>query len=79
MNEKNADVLDVSGLMENPKATRKTPDAQIRAQGGTAAVDSKSIVNGLIKQTLEAFLELEMDGGASGLFAACRRRPRQLA
>ena len=35
--------------------------AQIRAQGGTAAVDSKSIVNSLVKQTLEAFLELELE------------------
>jgi len=35
--------------------------AQIRAQGGIGAVDSKSIVNGLIKQTLAAFLDLEME------------------
>ena len=60
MNE-NAEAVDVSGLTQNPKALKKLLMAQIRAQGGTAAVDSKSIVQGLIKQTLEAFLELEME------------------
>jgi len=60
MNE-NAEAVGVAGLTQNPKALKKLLMAQIRAQGGTAAVDSKSIVNGLIKQTLEAFLELEME------------------
>jgi len=60
MNE-NAEAVDVAGLTQNPKALKKLLMAQIRAQGGTAAVDSKSIVHGLIKQTLEAFLELEME------------------
>ena len=60
MNE-NAEVLDVTGLTQNPKALKKLLMAQIRAQGGTAAVDSKSIVNSLVKQTLEAFLELELE------------------
>jgi hypothetical protein len=57
----NAEVLDVTVLTQNPKALKKLLMAQIRAQGGTGAVDSKSIVSGLIKQTLEAFLELEME------------------
>jgi transposase-like protein len=57
----NAEVLDVTGLTKDTKALKKLLMAQIRARGGTAAVDSKSIVNGLIKQTLEAFLELEME------------------
>lgn len=60
MNE-NAAVIDVTGLMENPQAFKKLLIDQIRARGGTAAVDSKSIVQGLMKQTLEAFLELEME------------------
>jgi transposase-like protein len=60
MNE-NAAVVDVTGLMENPQAFKKLLIDQIRARGGTAAVDSKSIVQGLMKQTLEAFLELEME------------------
>lgn len=60
MNE-NAAVVDVTGLAENPRAFKKLLIDQIRARGGTAAVDSKSIVQGLMKQTLEAFLELEME------------------
>jgi putative transposase len=60
MNE-NAAVIDVTGLMENPQAFKKLLIEQIRARGGTTAVDSKSIVQGLMKQTLEAFLELEME------------------
>jgi hypothetical protein len=46
MNE-NAEVLDASGLTQNPKALKKLLMAQIRAQGGTAAMDSKSIMQGL--------------------------------
>jgi len=57
----NAAVIDVTGLMENPQALKKLLIDQIRARGGTAAVDSKSIVQSLMKQTLEAFLELEME------------------
>jgi putative transposase len=57
----NAEAVDVTGLTRDPKILKKLLIAQIRAQGGTGAVDSKSIVNGLIKQTLEAFLELEME------------------
>ena len=60
MNE-NAAVIDVTGLMENPQAFKKLLIDQIRARGGTTAVDSKSIVQGLMKQALEAFLELEME------------------
>lgn len=60
MNE-NAAAIDVTGLTENPQAFKKLLIDQIRARGGTTAVDSKSIVQGLMKQTLEAFLELEME------------------
>jgi putative transposase len=60
MNE-NAEVIDVTGLRQNPQALKKLLIDQIRARGGTAAVDSKSIVQDLMKQTLEAFLELEME------------------
>ena len=59
--DENAAVIDVTGLMENPQALKKLLIDQIRARGGTAAVDSKSIVQSLMKQTLEAFLELEME------------------
>lgn len=60
MNE-NAAAIDVTGLMESPQAFKKLLIDQIRARGGTTAVDAKSIVQGLMKQTLEAFLELEME------------------
>ena len=34
---------------------------QVRASGGTQAVDSKSVFQSLVKDTIEAFLELEME------------------
>jgi len=34
---------------------------QIRAAGGTQAVDSKNLLQGLIRQTIQAFLKLEME------------------
>lgn len=60
MNE-NAESIDFSGLMQDPEALKKLLIAQIRARGGTPALDSKAVVQSLIKQTLEAFLELEME------------------
>jgi putative transposase len=35
--------------------------AQLRAAGGTKAVDSKGLLQGLIQQTIRAFLKLEME------------------
>jgi len=60
MNE-NAESLDFSSLTQDPEALKKLLIAQIRARGGTPAVDSKAVVQSLVKQTLEAFLELEME------------------
>jgi putative transposase len=34
---------------------------QVRAGGGTSAFDTKQIFQGLVKDTIEAFLELEME------------------
>ena len=34
---------------------------QLRASGGTGTFNSKSVIQGLVKDTLEAFLELEME------------------
>jgi len=34
---------------------------QLRAAGGTRAVDSKNLLQGLIRQTIQAFLKLEME------------------
>jgi putative transposase len=60
MNE-NAESIDFSSLTQDPEALKKLLIARIRARGGTPAVDSKAMVQSLIKQTLEAFLELEME------------------
>ena len=60
MNE-NAASPDFSGLMQDPEALKKLLIEQIRARGGTPAVDAKAVVQNLIKQTLEAFLEVEME------------------
>jgi putative transposase len=60
MNEK-AESIDFSSLMQDPEALKKLLIAQIRARGGTPALDSKAVVQSLVKQTLEAFLELEME------------------
>ena len=57
----NTESIDFSGFTDDPKAFKKSLIAQIRARGGSSAVDSKSVVQGLVKQTLEAFLELEME------------------
>ena len=34
---------------------------QVRAGGGTQAIDTKQLFQSLVKETLEAFLELEME------------------
>jgi transposase-like protein len=60
MNE-NAESIDFSSLMQDPQALKKLLMAQVRARGGTPAMDSKAVVQSLVKQTLEAFLELEME------------------
>lgn len=53
--------LDPEALSQDPEAFKKMLIAQVRARGGTAAVDSKSMFQSLVKQTLEAFLELELE------------------
>ena len=58
MNEKQ---IDIASLIHDPEAMKKLLMAQVRAGGGTQAVDSKTVVQNLVKQTLEAFLELEME------------------
>jgi putative transposase len=34
---------------------------RVRSRGGTASVDTKQLFQGLVKETIEAFLELEME------------------
>lgn len=53
--------VDIASLIHDPEALKKLLIAQVRAGGGTQAVDSKTLVQNLVKQTLEAFLELEME------------------
>jgi putative transposase len=60
MNE-NAESIDFSSLTQDPQALKKLLMAQVRARGGTPTMDSKAVVQSLVKQTLEAFLELEME------------------
>jgi putative transposase len=59
---------DISGLVPDPELLNREPEAfkkmlmaQVRARGGTSAVDSKNVFQQLVKQTMEAFLELEME------------------
>jgi putative transposase len=54
-------VPDPELLHSDPQAFKKMLMDQVRARGGTQAVDSKNVFQSLVKQTLEAFLELEME------------------
>lgn len=60
MNETTA-VPDFATLMEDPAALKKLLIAQVRAGGGSQAFDSKALLQNLVKQTIEAFLEVEME------------------
>jgi transposase-like protein len=53
--------LDPEALNQDPEGFKKALIAQVRARGGTGAVDCKNVFQDLVKQTLEAFLELEME------------------
>ena len=53
--------IDPELLQQDPQAFKQALMAQIRARGGTSVVDTKSVFQDLIKQTLEAFLEVEME------------------
>ena len=56
-----AKAADDASLLLDPEALKKMIMAQVRARGGTRAVDSKDVFQSLVKQTLEAFLEVEME------------------
>jgi putative transposase len=60
MNE-DTETLDFANLIQDPSALKKLLIAQVRAGGGTKAFDSKAMVQNLVKQTMEAFLEVEME------------------
>ena len=57
----NAEALDFSTLTQDSEALKKLLIAQVRARGGTSFFDPKSMVQNLVKQTFEAFLELEIE------------------
>lgn len=61
MKKENVGVPDLAALSEDPEALKKMIMAQVRAGGGTLAFDSKAVLQNLVKQTLEAFLEVEME------------------
>jgi putative transposase len=53
------EILPDPGL--DAKTFRKLLMEQLRAKGGTAGVDTKQVFQDMVKETLEAFLELEME------------------
>jgi transposase-like protein len=59
--DENTEKLDEGALVQDPQALKKLLMAQVRAGGGTQAFDSKAVLQNLVKQTVEAFLELEME------------------
>lgn len=52
---------DSSGGVLDLKNLKETLMAQLRARGGTKAIDTKGLFQGLVQQTLQALLELEME------------------
>jgi putative transposase len=51
----------LSSRSEDAKNFKKLLMDQVRAGGGTQAMDTKQLFQTLVKDTLEAFLELEME------------------
>jgi putative transposase len=60
MNEK-TEVPDFAKLIQDPEALKKLLIAQVPAGGGSQAFDTKALLQNLVKQTIEAFLEVEME------------------
>ena len=62
MNDTQADAIpDVLAAGSDRDSFKKHLMDKVRAQGGTAAVDSRQFFQSLVRQTMEAFLELEME------------------
>ena len=55
------ETLSFHDLIQDPEALKKLLIAQVRARGGTQAFDTKALAQNLVKQTLEALLEVEME------------------
>ena len=62
MNDTQSDAIpESSALLGDRDSFKKQLMDKVRAQGGAAAVNSKEFFQNLVRQTMEAFLELEMD------------------
>ena len=59
--EEQPEVSDSTNLLQDPGALKKLLMAQVRAGGGSQALDAKALVQNLVKQTFEALLEVEME------------------
>lgn len=59
--EERIEVPDSANLVQHPEALKKLLMAQVRAGGGSQALDTKALVQNLVKQTFEALLEVEME------------------
>jgi len=59
--EEKTEVPDSANLLQDPEALKKLLMAQVRAGGGSQALDTKALVQNLVKQTFEALLEVEME------------------
>jgi transposase-like protein len=53
--------VDCTSLFGDRETFKKRLMEKVRAQGGTRAVDSRQMFQSLVQQTMEAFLELEME------------------
>src|SRR4051794_3306674 len=59
--EEKTEVPDSANLLQDPEALKKLLMAQVRASGGSQALDAQALVQNLVKQTFEALLEVEME------------------
>src|SRR4051812_13827304 len=54
-------IADCTSLFGDRESFKKQLMDKVRAQGGTGAMDTKQLFQSLVQQTMEAFLELEME------------------
>src|SRR5207302_10321216 len=59
--EEKTEVPDSANLLQDPEALKKLLMAQVRASGGSQALDTKALVQNLVRQTFQALLEVEME------------------
>ena len=62
MNDSQSDaIVDCTSLFGDRESFKKHLMDKVRAQGGTGAMDTKQLFQSLVQQTMEGFLELEME------------------